>query len=318
MWKLSIFDRILASIKTIVAVATGNVPPGSVQAELVLDIGAADSNVFLDGKLAELLGRDGSYQVSYEGSEVTWVHQVITQLIGTHNVGRFSADPAAEKDTYHKNGAYPAIQRGTWSGGELWWDPYYIPADDPGDPGCEPGWIYFPRNSDPVTLVPDLQDYMHRLLPEVVHDLQPLDRDGGWAYVQVPLNFTTAASSLTEVQATASVYDPETNAAVWAEATAVPQRVIFDPGDGADEVLCDVEDARAAYAPEDPGFCSYTYLNSSNVAPGNVFKAVVGVEWQGQFRSSSTGTLVNFPIEPTYIEIDLAVAEARTSVAVAD
>ena len=24
---------------------------------------------------------------------------------------------------------------------------------------------------------------------------QPLDRDGGWAYVQVPLNFTTAASS---------------------------------------------------------------------------------------------------------------------------
>jgi hypothetical protein len=318
MWRLNFLDKILAAVKEVIAKATGKVPPGSLEAELVLDVAAPETNLYLDGILAELLGRDSSFIVSYEGAEVTAIHKIVMSLIGANPVGEFKSDPAAEKSTYHKNDLFPAIQRGTWSGGDLWWDPYYIPADDPGDPGCTPGWIYFPRDADPVTLVPDLQDYMHSLLPDVVKDLQPLDRDEGWAYVQVPLNFTTAAASLVEVDATASVYDPDTDSTVWAEATAVPVSVVFDPGDGSDSVVCDVDEAKEAFDPTDPGNCAFTYLNSSNIAPGNVFKAALAVLWRGEFRSSSNSTLVTFPLEPTYIEIDVAVAEARPAVAVAD
>jgi hypothetical protein len=157
---------------------------------------------------------------------------------------------------------------------------------------------------------------MHSLLPKVIPELAPLDRDGGWAYVQVPLNFSTAASSLVEVEASAEVFRPGPDGPVWANATAVPVSVLFEPGDGSDAVRCDVSDATIPFDPANPGNCSFTYLNSSNIEPGGVFEAVLGVEWRGEYRSSSNGTLVNFPIEPTYIEIDIAVAEARPSVAI--
>lgn len=316
MWRNDLFSRILAVIRTMIALATGGIPPGTEQAELVLDVDAIETNVYLDGALAQLLGRDGSYVVSYEGEDVTLAQKVVVYLLGSHQVGAFNADDTADRG-YDRHPDFPAIQRGRWSGGELWWDPYYIPADDPGDDECEPGWIYFPRDSDPLTLIPDLQDYMHRLLPEVIPELRPLDSEAGWAYVQVPLNFTTAASSLAEVSATARVFDPRSGP-VWAEATAIPVRVVFDPGDGSDTVLCDVEDARAAFDADDPGFCSFTYLDSSNIAPGDVFPAVVGVEWQGVMVDSSGGPLVNFPIEPTYVEVDIAVAEARPAASVGD
>lgn len=317
VWKVSLFDRLLAAIRTVIATFAGNPPPGVQNAELVLDIDAAETNLYLDGALADLLGRDSSFVVTYEGQDVTMVHRLVNRLLGSHRVGEWRSMPTATADTFTSNRAsYPAIQRGEWSGGELWWDPYYISADDPGDPGCEAGLIYAPRDSDPLTLIPDLQDYMHSLLPAVEPDLRPLDQNGGWAYVQVPLNFAVEPGSIAPVTASASVVDPLTGGSVWANATATPVSLVFEPGDGSPTVKCDIADATLPFDPEEPGNCAHTYLNSSNPQPGDVYPTALFIEWQGEFVSSSGGPLVTFPIAPTVATFDLAVGEARAATSI--
>jgi hypothetical protein len=64
VWKFSILDKILAFVKTVIATVTGSTPPGTQNAELVLDVSATETNLYLDGRLAELMGRDSSYVVS--------------------------------------------------------------------------------------------------------------------------------------------------------------------------------------------------------------------------------------------------------------
>ncbi|MEM7340488.1 MAG: hypothetical protein AAF467_17660 [Actinomycetota bacterium] len=79
VWRMSLFDRILATIRTIIATATG-APPGIENAELVLDVDAVETNLYLDGVLADLLGRDASFVVSYEGEDVTMIHRLPPNL----------------------------------------------------------------------------------------------------------------------------------------------------------------------------------------------------------------------------------------------
>lgn len=325
VWKLSLWDRIVDAIRAVASFSSngGSVSPDRV-AELVLDPGAGETNVFLDGYLAELLGRDGSYVVSYDGRDVSLLHKVVVQWVGSHRVGEFQSNPTGSYDYYHHNSSFPEIQRGTYETGSgpaaLWWDPYFIAAEDPGPDGdaCPPGLYYGPRNSDPRTLIPDLQDFMRDQLEPVEPVLQPLDRVDGWAYVQVPLNFTVTDNTLTPAVATAQVFDPVTASWVWAEAEASPTHLTFVPGDDSPPVRCRVEEATAPFDPEEPGPCSHVYLDSSNVAPGGVYQAAVIVEWKGQFTASSSGAATEFPISPTYAEFDISVGEARAAVSYGD
>jgi hypothetical protein len=299
----------------------GAKPANFEAAEMVLDPADIENNLFADGRFAELLNRDSSNQVSYEGSEVTWRHQMIMRFVGAERVGRFRSIPTASDDL-KGNELYPQIQRGTYtdaSGDEqaLWWDPYYVTVDDPGPDGptdCPPGVFYSPRNSDPRALIPDLQDYIAENLPDAIPDLNPLDRNEGWAYVNVPLNFTVPESSRTPVQATAYVQDPTTGETVWAQATATPIAVVFLPDDGTPSIYCDLEDAELAYDPATPGPCSHTYVDSSNTKPGGVYQAALSVQWVGEFNASNIAEPVQFSVPPSWSTFDLMVAEARPAV----
>jgi hypothetical protein len=73
VWKMSLLDKILAFITTVKAKITG-APEGTQNAELILDITKTETNLYLDGQLALLMGRDDSYVVSYEGRDVEPVH----------------------------------------------------------------------------------------------------------------------------------------------------------------------------------------------------------------------------------------------------
>jgi hypothetical protein len=316
VWGVGLLDFIVNAIRDTATILRGGIPENQV-AELVLDVDAPETNLYLDGAIAELLGRDGSFVVSYEGRDVTLGHKVVVYLSGAQPVGVFFDDKTASSDYYDENSEFPEIQRGTYDTGsgeaELWWDPFYVTEENATD-DCPAGLIYSPRNADPVALIPDLQDYMKDQIPGVIPVLEPLDRVDGWAYVQVPTNFTVDPASLVQPTATAEVYDPATGAAVWATATAFPTHVLFYPGDGSDPVRCAIDDATAAFDPADPGFCSFTYLDSSNTQPGGVYEATLVVLWEGRFISSSNNVAATFPIEPQSLTFDIPVAEARAAV----
>lgn len=324
LWRRSLWQRIVDRIRSIAAIIR-QAPPGNFEAaELVVDPTDPETNLFADGLLAEILNRDPSTLVSYEGTDVEFIHKLILLFTGSEPVGQFRSIPDASDDL-HEDPLFPQIQRGTYktpSGDEepLWWDPYYVTVDDPGPDGpvdCPPGIFYSPRNSDPVALVPDLQDYMFSLLPAVEPIVEPVDQHDGWAYVQVPVNFAVAAASLTEVSATAYVQDIDGGGPpVWAWATARPSSVLFLPGDGSPAVVCDLEDAVLPYDPADPGFCSHTYLDSSNTQPGRVYEAAIAVLWTGEFIDSNNGAGVSFPVPPTWATFDLSVGEARPAVSI--
>jgi hypothetical protein len=93
---------------------------------------------------------------------------------------------------------------------------------------------------------------------------------------------------------------------VWARATAVPTKIIFDPGGGLAGVTCD--GPGTAYQPNVPlsaqhTDCSYTYDQPSTGQPGNAYAASVTVLWNVSWVGSggaggpvATGRPVSTPI----------------------
>lgn len=263
---------------------------------------------------------------SYQGRDVNWLNTFVLYVLGTQPLGVFIDNPQQAQlladarnaqtpvtkpdgslaievnDIYENNASYPKIQRG-----EDWWDPYYVGLEDAlTHPECPSRLIYVPRNDDARAFLPDIQKLMIDLLPKPTAKLQPLDKDRGWAYVQVPTDFNATPASLVPPFAHAEIPSPNGNT-VWIEATATPTYYILDPGDGRPATACAVSEAH--FDPAVPSACSHTYLDSSATAPGGVFTATLYVLWQGTYESSSgPGT---FAVPATQVSFPVQVAEAR-------
>ena len=93
---------------------------------------------------------------------------------------------------------------------------------------------------------------------------------------------------------------------VWAQATAVPTKIIFHPGGGLGGITCN--GPGTAYQPKVPlsaqhTDCSYTYDQPSTGQPGNAYAASVTVLWNVSWIGSggaggvvATGRAVSTPI----------------------
>jgi len=271
---------------------------------------------------------DDEYVIG-ETEGLSWVNDFVIRIAGTHDLGVFIDNPDGDADPdtltddelagsgYRESSSFPLIQRGTdpSTGQDLWWDPWFVAPEDQTS-SCNAGVIYSPRLNNPTILLPDLQAFVSDLLPPVEPALLPVDRDEGWAYVQVPTNFAVTAGSLTRQSAHAEVQyiDAAGNSsALWADIEAIPTHLAFDPGDGSDPVVCHL--SQMGFTPADPGDCSHVFLDSSNVSPGNVFTTTVSVLWVGLYNDS-LGVSSVVDIVPTVATFDIAVAEARPAVSI--
>ena len=161
----------------------------------------------------------------------------------------------------------------------------------------------------PHDLLPGILDQLRRgALPKPEPVFELLDPEHGWAYVRTPLDFRAGGSSWRPVSVTASV------GPVWATVTARPQTLTFDPGDagGPGPVRCDGDGPVAAYVPETPGACSYTYANASSTSPvdGYHFETTLTISWSISWASSTGAGGALAPFE-TSSSTPLAVAEVK-------
>ncbi|MEZ5409467.1 MAG: hypothetical protein R2761_15670 [Acidimicrobiales bacterium] len=328
VWKAASPLESLASI--LQSWFSGNVDPGTTDPATVEVV--PDGTTAPDGTtvtpIGEVVGRNPEDIVvgSYQGRNVNWINQFVLYVLGTQPLGVFIDNPQQAQllsdaknaqtpvtnpdgslaleveDIYENNALYPKIQRG-----DDWWDPYYISLEDAlTRPQCPSRLIYVPRNDNARAFLPDVQKLFIDLLPDPTAEIQPLDRNRGWAYVQVPTDFTATPASLAPPFAHAEIPAPGGNT-IWIEATATPTYYILDPGDGTPAVACAVSEAH--FDPAAPSECSHTYLDSSATAPGGVFTATLYILWQGSYESSSgPGT---FAVPSTQVSFPVQVAEAR-------
>jgi hypothetical protein len=102
---------------------------------------------------------------------------------------------------------------------------------------------------------------------------------------------------------------------VWAQATAVPTKIIFNPGGGLAGVTC--HGPGTAYQPKLPlsaqhTGCSYTYDQPSTGQPGNAYAASVTVLWNVSWVGSggAGGTVAIGRAVSTPITVPVAAGEA--------
>lgn len=162
----------------------------------------------------------------------------------------------------------------------------------------------------PEALIPGLYEKVKKLLPDPQAAFAPIDSEGRWLYVQVPTDFRVTDASQWEPITARAEAGP-----VWASVTATPTKLVFNPGDPTNPAgaSCDGSGPVDAYDPASPGRCSYTYLNASSIASGNVFHYEIRTVWTITTDSSSG------PIKPpstleTASSGSIPVAEARASV----
>jgi hypothetical protein len=175
-------------------------------------------------------------------------------------------------------------------------------------PGSGDRWYLIPE-TEPEDLLPRLlEELKSARLPYPEPTFLALDPAHGWAYVTVPVDFRVSGDSWRQVSVTASI------GPVWATVTAEPVSLTFDPGDpnGPGAVLCAGDSPVAAYAPEVPGECSYTYVNASSTSPydGYHFETTTSIEWSISWTSSTGagGVLESYSTSATVL---LAVAEVK-------
>jgi hypothetical protein len=169
-------------------------------------------------------------------------------------------------------------------------------------------WRVVPE-TDPEDLLPQLlEEVKSTRLPDPVPSFLALDPAHGWAYVTVPVDFRAGGDAWRTVSVTASL------GPVWATVTAEPVGFTFDPGDanGPGPVSCSGDAPVAAYVPELPGECSYTYVNASSTSPfdGYHFVTTSTIEWSISWSSSTGAGGVLAPYS-TSAEALLAVAEVK-------
>ena len=102
---------------------------------------------------------------------------------------------------------------------------------------------------------------------------------------------------------------------VWARATAVPVRIVFDPGGGQPGISC--RGPGTAYQPSRPlsaqhTNCSYIYKQPSAGQPGHVYAATVTVLWNVSWVGSGNtgGPVANSRPVSTPLTLPVAAGEA--------
>lgn len=165
-------------------------------------------------------------------------------------------------------------------------------------------WIPAPQPSD---LVADLAELLTGYLdpPEVVWPNSSPEH--GWLFVKVPMDFRI--DNLGPVTVTASV----TNllGTVTASATATPSTVRFDSGEGGG-TSCSASQAQEPYVPRSYGACSYTYQNSSSIAPnGYSFGSTTTMRWD--ITSAPADPTIPVSLD-TFVEQLLPVSEVQALV----
>jgi hypothetical protein len=175
---------------------------------------------------------------------------------------------------------------------------------------CPDGVVYVQvAETTPQDLLPGILEQLRdRTLPKPVPVFELLDPDFGWAYVRTPLDFRAGEGSWRPVSVTASI------GPVWATATARPETLRFDPGDpgGPGPVTCGGNDPVAPYVAEQPGACSYTYVNASSTSrlDGYHFQTSLTIAWSISW-TSSTGAGGGLAPYETSASALLAVAEVK-------
>lgn len=170
-------------------------------------------------------------------------------------------------------------------------------------------WFELPVIDPTTELLPVLLTRLQQeQLPAPTPVFAVLDPEFGWAYVRTPLDFRVGGGTWTPVSVTASI------GPYWARVTATPGTLTFDPGDaaGAGPASCDGAGPVAAYIADEPGACSYTYMNASSTSAydGYHFLTTFTIDWQiGWVSSTGAGG----PLDPfsTSATAELAVAEAK-------
>ena len=170
-------------------------------------------------------------------------------------------------------------------------------------------WFELPVIDPTTQLLPLLLTRLEQeRLPKPTPVFAVLDPEFGWAYVRTPIDFRVGDGTWSPVTVTASI------GPFWARVTATPGTLTFDPGDvaGSAPVSCNGLGPIAAYVAEEPGECSYTYVNASSTSAydGYHFLTTFTIDWQIAW-ASSTGA--GGPLDPfsTTATTELAVAEAK-------
>ena len=173
------------------------------------------------------------------------------------------------------------------------------------------GWMGWVPQITAADLLPDLYDRMVSVLQSPQVQFRGLDPDFGWAYVHVPVGFRVGNTGPISVTARVTVGP----LSVWATMTARPSEISFEPGEpGAQTVTCSSADAaQAGYSSDRPGSCSYTYVNSSAIAPnGRTFSTNTAMTYVISYESSSGPG--SYPQVATASSAELAVAEVQALV----
>ena len=161
-------------------------------------------------------------------------------------------------------------------------------------------------------------NWVVRRLPTPVPRITPADEDpNGWTYVQNRTFFWVdqGPGQWEPVSGTASA------GTVAVTVQAAPVRLVVDPGDGSEPVVCDgapTAVTKAAYHPDIEG-CSYIYRHSSATAPnGETFPVVASIVWHATW-SASTGEGGDLGYLSTASDVrDLAVAEIQALIVAND
>lgn len=137
------------------------------------------------------------------------------------------------------------------------------------------GWYWVPVVSQ-ETVVAALFDHVWDYIEPPAVSWPSQDREYGWLYVKAPMDFRIAPVQAVSLTATVT----NITGTVTATVSATPVSVTLEPGEpGALPVVCPVDAATAGYLPETPGLCSYSYRNSSAIAPDAVFGVHASVLW---------------------------------------
>jgi hypothetical protein len=100
-----------------------------------------------------------------------------------------------------------------------------------------------------------------------------MNRENGWLFVKVPMDFRVNNLGPVTITATAT----NSLGSATASITATPDLLTFASGEGG-SASCSGAEARAGYVPGAPGACAYTYQNSSSIA-GGAFGTTMTMEW---------------------------------------
>lgn len=173
--------------------------------------------------------------------------------------------------------------------------------------------IWVPQLTAQDLVGPLLDHVTGRLhFPEAVYE--PIDKDYGWTYVQVPVDFRTTPETWKPIVVTAAVNGPPATSS-WVTITAVPTELWFasgDPNDPGPVAGCRGPAAVAPYVAATPGACSYTFTNASTIMGDGVFPAEVGIVWDVTYESSDGPGVLS--VDPTISPAPIRVSEIKALV----